>query len=156
VTAAQGLFPDERAAIATLFASASRAKRSKIASFLEIHRHLGDLLHFPAHIPERLGLRLAEALRTEPGVEMLRLGLPPEPRETPAQELAAIARVLDGDDGARVSRAKQPGEEVAPGLRLSVRESRGRLTLRLEGEGVDNALRARVEAALRAALAQRG
>lgn len=115
LTAAQGLFRDERAAILSLFATASRAKRSKIASFLEIHRHLGDLLNFPAHIPERLGLRLSEALKTEHGPPMLRLALPLELRETPEQELAALARALDGGDGPSRSRdasgfSKDPSE----------------------------------------------
>ncbi|MEM9196258.1 MAG: hypothetical protein AAGD12_00255 [Pseudomonadota bacterium] len=175
ITAAQGVFEDERAAIRALFAAASRAKRSKIASFLLIHHHLGDMLRFPTHIPERLGLRLAEALRTDYGPEMLRRGLPLELRDTPAQELAALDQAITApvED---VSRAKRPRRAapaqdsgaadvtgvtgmaemvaIAPDIRMRLTGGAGGLTLRLEGAGVDEALRTRLAAALPALLSR--
>jgi ParB family chromosome partitioning protein len=58
-----GAFPDTETAINTIFAAASKAKRSKIRSFAYIHEELGDMLRFPTDISERNGLRLAHALR---------------------------------------------------------------------------------------------
>ena len=52
----RGVFPSEKAALLALFASASRAKRSRIRAFLEIYHALDGALRFPAALPERLGL----------------------------------------------------------------------------------------------------
>ncbi|MGR3573094.1 ParB/RepB/Spo0J family partition protein [Brevirhabdus sp.] len=61
-----GVFPADKPALQTLFASASRAKRSKIGSFLPLVRKLGTALNHPAQLSERLGLQLAKALEEEP------------------------------------------------------------------------------------------
>lgn len=58
-----GAFSDTEAAIETIFAAASRAKRSKIRSFALVHEELGDVLKFPTDLSERNGLRLAYAIR---------------------------------------------------------------------------------------------
>ena len=58
-----GAFINTEAAIETIFAAASRAKRSKIRSFALLHEELGDMLQFPTDLSERNGLRLAHALR---------------------------------------------------------------------------------------------
>ena len=58
----QGVFTSDREALQKLFATASRAKRSKIGSFLDIYRHLGPALRFPSALPERLGLALSRVL----------------------------------------------------------------------------------------------
>ncbi|WP_170359883.1 ParB/RepB/Spo0J family partition protein [Ruegeria arenilitoris] len=62
----QGVYPDEAAALRGLFASASRAKRSKIGSFVSIYHALDDHLRFASAIPERLGLSIAKVLKEEP------------------------------------------------------------------------------------------
>lgn len=59
----QGRFADLEDAVARLFASASKAKRSKIRSFALVHEELGDMLSFPQALTEKGGLRLANALR---------------------------------------------------------------------------------------------
>lgn len=64
--AEQGVYPDEGAALRGLFASASRAKRSKIGSFIAIYHALDDQLRFPSAIPERLGLSVAKVLKEDP------------------------------------------------------------------------------------------
>lgn len=101
---ARGVFASEREALRLLFANASRAKRSKIGSFLEIHRRLDGLLRFPAALPERLGLQLARVLDEEPDrVAALTRALGRTPAATAEQELALIARLIGGagseDDG---------------------------------------------------------
>ncbi|WP_424934327.1 ParB/RepB/Spo0J family partition protein [Amaricoccus macauensis] len=63
LTVEQGTFADIETAVARLYASASKAKRSKIRSFALIHEELGDALRFPQDLSERGGLRLAMALR---------------------------------------------------------------------------------------------
>ena len=59
----RGVFPSEKAALLALFATASRAKRSRIRAFLELYHALDGILRFPAALPERLGLRLVEKVR---------------------------------------------------------------------------------------------
>ena len=83
----QGIFPNERHALQVLFASASRARRSKIGSFLKLYRALGDDLRFAHAIPERLGMGLVRVLDETPDqIERLRSQLKSTPPETPEQE----------------------------------------------------------------------
>ena len=63
----RGVFPSEKAALLALFATASRAKRSRIRAFLDIYHALDGSLRFPAALPERLGLRLVEKVREGQG-----------------------------------------------------------------------------------------
>jgi len=63
-----GVFADDRAALAALFSTASRPRRSKIGSFTRIVRALDGHLRFPARLNERLGLRLATGLDSDPGL----------------------------------------------------------------------------------------
>lgn len=142
VTARLGVFPDEEAALRGLFAGASRARRSKIRSFLPVVRELGGSLRFPARIPERLGLRLAAALREGAGPR-LRDGLAAAAPASPEAEQAALARLLRRPAPAAAE------EELRPGLRLVLRRRGGAVLLRLEGAGEAEAAAAR--AALRAA-----
>ena len=57
-----GAFADRGEALRSLYATASRAKRSKIGSFLNLYDALDGSLRFPAAIGERLGLQLAQRL----------------------------------------------------------------------------------------------
>ncbi len=59
----QGIFESTEAAVDVLFATASKAKRSKVRSFAMVHEALGDLLQHPVAISEKAGLKLASALR---------------------------------------------------------------------------------------------
>lgn len=105
-----GVFPTEKIALQRLFASASRARRSKIGSFLTVYHRLGDHLRFPEALPERLGLALARALerdevaRQEGGPDHapeLAPELAPEPGPDLAHDLAGyLARGLAALDPA--------------------------------------------------------
>lgn len=148
--AARGVFPDQSAALRALFATASRAKRSKIGSFIDIHEALGDVLRFPAEIPERLGLALVSRLRLE-GRARIRAALHAARPATASAELALLEKLSRAprlsDD---VSRAKQPAREtLCPGVELSTTGNGGRLTVTLRGPGVDAALLTRLRAALK-------
>jgi len=93
----RGVFDGDRQALQRLFSTASRAKRSKIGSFLAIHRQLASWLRFPQAVPERLGLQLSRVLETDPARTtaiqegLLRFGYVPSPEE----ELARLAFLLE-------------------------------------------------------------
>ena len=63
IAAQSGAFANVEAAVDSLFAAASKAKRSKVRSFAMVFEELGDMLRFPEALSERQGLRLAAALR---------------------------------------------------------------------------------------------
>lgn len=108
--AEQGVFPDSAAALSQLFAAASRAKRSKIGSFLRIVTNLDDRLRFASHIPERLGLTLSRALEADPTLApRLRDRLRKTPAGTAEAELAALEKSL-----APKPFAAKPDAETAP------------------------------------------
>lgn len=58
-----GAFGSVEDAVNTLFASGSKAKRSKVRSFAAIHEGLGGALSFPQALSERQGLRVASAVK---------------------------------------------------------------------------------------------
>lgn len=165
----QGVYPTEKAALLDLFRAASRAKRSKIRSFLTIVHALDGALRHPAAIGERLGLALAKALEADPALaKALRKGLetdPPQSAEAEQARLVAAAGERDGTDAPDAMAAEAPaphpagrksppaprraapsGEEGAeleplPGLHLRIRPD-GALTL--QGPAVDAAFRSRL------------
>lgn len=118
-TVATGIYPDAAAALADLFASASRAKRSKIKSFLPVVEALGAYLRYPTALTERLGLTLSQKIREgDKGFliklkDRLRHGAP----ETAEQELALIGRALSNKAEAPAT-VKSQVTEVATGVFL--------------------------------------
>ena len=119
MAASRGAFEDVEAALSSLYGSASRAKRSKIRSFVSLHEALGDLLQFPAAIPERLGLALVGAIKAGKG-KALRTALR-SPAATPEAEAAALARALSGPRQAPARQTETFGQN---------------LTMEITGEGV--------------------
>ncbi|MGB7318285.1 MAG: ParB N-terminal domain-containing protein [Planktotalea sp.] len=61
-----GVFDSHKHALQSLFSTASRAKRSKIKSFIPVAEVLGSALNFPTQMGERLGLQLSKALTSDP------------------------------------------------------------------------------------------
>jgi len=107
-----GVYTDENAALAGLFSSASKAKRSKIGSFLRLYRALDDRLRFPAAIPERLGLALLKRLEGDADfAAKLRDRLRKTPPQSAEEELAALERALGGES----PRGRGKGPESAEG-----------------------------------------
>lgn len=145
--AARGVFADQSAALRSLFATASRAKRSKIASFIAIHEDLGDLLHFPAGIPERLGLALVSRLRFGDRGR-IRAALTEARPATATAEIALLERLARAPRP-DVSRAKPAGEVLRPGVAMVLERKAGRIAVSLSGKGVDDALLEEVRTALR-------
>jgi ParB family transcriptional regulator, chromosome partitioning protein len=116
----QGVFLDRRAALQGLFGSASRARRSKIGSFMPVVAALDGALRFPASLTERLGLRLAKAMEgSEPIAERLKSTLL---AARPANIEAEQALITEALAPAPKPRGNRPGmRELRPGL--SVRET---------------------------------
>lgn len=131
MAAGQGAFATPQAAVDVLFAAASKAKRSKIRAFLALHEALGDVLRFPAHLNERVGLKLAQAVRDGQGAA-LRDALA-DPAQTPEEEAARLLGVVS--HAKPVAGAKRP-DELAPGITAALRKG----SLTLSGAGVDAAL----------------
>ncbi len=90
-----GVFPDSRDALLTLYAAASRAKRSKIKSALAVVEALDGALRFPTAHGERLLLDLSRALEGDAGLaDRLRDVLEATPADTPEAEQARLTEAL--------------------------------------------------------------
>ncbi|MBK0328968.1 ParB N-terminal domain-containing protein [Rhodobacteraceae bacterium F11138] len=157
ISAQQGAFVNVEDAVNRLFATASKAKRSKVRSFALIFEELGDMLIFPEALSEKRGLQLAQALRG--GAETaLRDALASADTQTPEDEWAAIEHVIASSepaprDARRGGRPRSTprgtpasGWQNAETLRTSsgitirkMRDEKGFL-LRFEGRGLDQDL----------------
>lgn len=151
ISAQQGAFVNVEDAVNRLFATASKAKRSKIRSFAVIFEELGDMLEYPEALSEKRGLQLAQALRG--GAEArLRQSLADAVQDSPEAEWASVERVIATSDAAprdarRGGRPKSKqavsGWQNAETLRTSagitirrMHDGQGHV-LRFEGKGVD-------------------
>jgi ParB family chromosome partitioning protein len=146
-----GAFPSVAAAVDALFATASKAKRSKVRSFALVHEELGDLLSFPQALSERQCLRLAAAIKAGQG-GALRASLAPgggADAEAEWAEMAAALATVEPPPAASGGRRRVRGREPGPGREdrprrdyiplangMAIRhvvDDRGRHTLRFEG-----------------------
>jgi len=139
--AEQGVYPDEPSALRDLFASASRAKRSKIGSFLTIYHALDDHLRFAAAIPERLGLALVKALKEDPAsADRIAGALQNHAAGTAEEEAGILSKALGKakkqEAGSAGSVSNEPVTETIFGVQLT--RARGRLVL--SGDGLTDAL----------------
>ncbi|WP_050605810.1 ParB N-terminal domain-containing protein [Ruegeria sp. 6PALISEP08] len=149
--AEQGVYPDEAAALRGLFASASRAKRSKIGSFVTIYHALDDHLQFASVIPERLGLSIAKIVKEEAKAASLiaKALLKAEPQSGEA-EISALIRVLNnlGSKGGKPPVAKTPPKETFGSIQL--KQSRNGAQVTLSGQGLSEAFLAELKTWLHA------
>jgi ParB family transcriptional regulator, chromosome partitioning protein len=141
LAAARGVFASEDEGLRTLFTTASKAKRSRIRSFLEIYRALDGVLRFPAHLPERLGLALVERLRAGER-DRVAAALSAADARSPEAELAALARLVAAE------RRRPAPAPLLPGVTLETRLQGRTLTLKLQGEAVTPALAEQIRALL--------
>ncbi len=130
-----GVFETEKQALLSLFAAASRAKRSKIRSFLVLVDALHDVLRFPEDIPERLGLQLAQALEADPSAPArFRAALQKAAASTAEAERACLQGLLKPPAPAP---APAPAQSPRPGLQV---ERAGPSRVILSGPSVDDRL----------------
>lgn len=128
-----GLYPTPAKATAKLFAHATPAKRSKIGSFVVLHDALGDLLRFPAEIPEKLGLALVSGLKAQGDFRArMRRALKAGSAKTAQQERAILERALRPTH-AHSAFQKQ---KISPDITLEAREGR----VVLSGKGITKEL----------------
>ena len=147
-----GVYPDVQAALRHLFSTASKAKRSKIGTFVTLYQQLDGALRFPGAISERFGLTLAAALEADAGlgvrlVQMLGRAVP----DTPAEELNVLSSALRPAKR-RVQDQAGGGEkafEVTPGVWLQVAQGSKHQRYTLFGPRVDAALLAKLKTWLR-------
>lgn len=133
----QGAFISVDAALDALFTGASAAKRSKIRSFVLICETVGDVLRRPEALGERLGLRLAQAIRAEHGGALRRfLGERPGSSRDAAEEQAALAAFLKR---LRTSAERSPPRDrtLPDGGRIEIRRRNGRLMIEIAGVAID-------------------
>lgn len=157
----EGVYKHEREALNSLFARASRAKRSKIGSFMPVVVALDGKLRFPGALTERLGLQLARLLEGDSAAaerlaDRLRKA---DPQDAEAEQ-AVLARALSNAGGdtppapskpARTGSAQgkpaatldkpEGAEEVAHGVYLEQGGGYLRPRLTLSGPRVDEAFR---------------
>lgn len=139
---AQGAFDSDRAALQTLFASASRAKRSKIGSFLSVVRALDGALRFPQALTERQGLKLSKALSEDENLARTLCDVLEAQAPTNAEaESVVLAEVLRGPKPP----APPKGELVAGSVRIQFKDGH----LVLEGREVTPKLKAQLVTWLR-------
>lgn len=135
--AERGVYSDETAALRGLFASASRAKRSKIGSFMAIYHALDTHLRFASAIPERLGLALAKALKEVPRAQTALIkALAAQSAERPEDEAATLTQALRNlAEGGQKSESNKAQKEVISGVQFEPNTDQTRLTL--SGSGVN-------------------
>jgi len=119
----QGVYETEKAALLALFSTASRAKRSKIRSFLPLYHALDAQLAFAHMIPERLGLTMAKALQADPGwAEAVQARLAEAAPQDAAAEIALLGSVL-ADHGTKktLDRGSETKSDPVPNVQDAVR-----------------------------------
>jgi len=148
-----GAFVDTEAAIETIFAAASKAKRSKIRSFAYVHEELGDRLQFPTELSERNGLRLAYALREGYG-DALRQALRGAAQSGPTYEWALLEPIVTASEAierlpetGKINRGGRPKtqfarpsghrESLANGISMERILHEDGYSIRLRGQVVD-------------------
>ena len=109
----QGVYSDPKAALQSLFANVSRAKRSKIKSFTVLVEALDDVLRYPDAISERNGLEIAKYLQSDPQApNQIRTALQEQPARTAEAELACLLE-LCRKAGEKPQRAERSPKEIS-------------------------------------------
>jgi ParB/RepB/Spo0J family partition protein len=146
----QGVYPDTRTALRSLYHAASRAKRSKIGSFLTLVTHLDGVLRFPEALGERAGLFLAREIEAAPALAKgMKARIEANPPENPADELDLINATLAAAAGkAAAEKSKKQSlnpeiesnvtRKIRPDLQVVQHGAGGKLTVK--GAAVDEAL----------------
>lgn len=156
-----GVFPTTKIALQKLFAHGSRARRSKIGSFLGVVEALDGALRFPTDLGERLGLALAQGLDADPDLaarlhgalaraapataEDERLVL--EAALTPQPDPVAASPIPSGSPAKAPKAASR--EEPVPGVVLQISGGYLKPVLQISGPKVDQAFKERLIAWLR-------
>ncbi|WP_027243274.1 ParB/RepB/Spo0J family partition protein [Leisingera daeponensis] len=94
----EGVFTRRKYALQALFGNATRAKRSKIGSFVTLVEALDAVLFYPTAISEKLGLALVRGIEADEGfAERAKQALQAADRSSPEAELEVLTRLVEGD-----------------------------------------------------------
>lgn len=141
----RGVYESEKQALLTLFANVSRAKRSRIRSFVRIYHALDGHMQFPAALPERLGLAVAEFLKGTPeGAKVLRRALKAGGAGSAEEELALLAAAIKKPAVEKIVDVPR-AEQLENGLKLVLKGK----TITVSGEPVCDALFDKIRDALK-------
>lgn len=144
----ESVFADTKSALNGLFGNGSRAKRSKIKSFLPVVEQLGPYLSYPAAIGERLGLALSQKLQADETfksnvVEALNKLGSSHALETEQDILTAALEAPSVPKAIKKEVARR--EEISPGLWLE----RSATTLTIGGAELTPEIEERIRAVLK-------
>ena len=120
------VFETEKAALLSLFASARRAKRSRIRSFIELYHVLDGHLKFLTANPERLGLAIVDVLRRDDSkTKTFQKGLEGADAQTPEAELEALSALArPAPSKPNVPRAEHLKQTLPNGLKASLKSNK--------------------------------
>jgi ParB/RepB/Spo0J family partition protein len=127
----QGIYTDSKQALQTLFSNVSRAKRSKIKSFMLLVETLDGALQFPSALSERAGLELAKRIQADPATaEAMKARLIKAQPTSPEAEVALLLT----EEPVRKPVPKKASTQIK--VIFHPKDCRAELT----GDGVDEAL----------------
>lgn len=147
----EGVYTDLKSALNGLFGNGSRAKRSKIKSFLPVVEQLGPHLTYPAAIGERLGLALSQKLQADTGLgRQIMQALTEQPKtltpETEQNLLNELLQTRSTPAAITASKPETPARDIlAPGLWIQ----RSATTLIIGGPALTPEIEARIREALK-------
>jgi len=91
----EGVYPTQKAALQGLFGNATRSKRSKIGTFIQLVEAFDEDLYFPASISEKLGLALVREMGRDAGfADALKVRLKNSPRDSAEAEIRVLSDML--------------------------------------------------------------
>ena len=109
----EGVYTSQKYALQSLFANATRAKRSKIGSFVTLVEALDSELRFPTAIREKLGLGLARAFAQSPDfAREVAQALRDQPCADAEEEQALLSELLAAHEAGGTG--GDSGEDTAP------------------------------------------
>ncbi|KIC33925.1 ParB/RepB/Spo0J family partition protein [Leisingera sp. ANG-M7] len=109
----EGVFTRRKYALQALFGNATRAKRSKIGSFVTLVEALDAVLFYPTAISEKLGLALVREIEADEGfADRATAALQAADRSSPEAELAVLTRLTEAE--VKASPKLEPDMPPAP------------------------------------------
>ncbi len=149
ISVREGAFDSLEDAVNALYASASKAKRSKIRSFARVFEALGDDLRFGPALKETEGLALAKGLKD--GKKAALTAALKKGATSPDQEMKALKDALSGSQPPKKRQEAPPAPQSGPtlpvestdiceGVSMQYRKGDQNHQLRFHGHRVDEAL----------------
>ena len=134
----EGVFETEKQALNVLFSTASRAKRSKVKSFLPVVAAIGPVLQHPHVLTERIGLALSARMAQEDRFARKLWGIMDDARPRSAEAETALLQ-----DALKVASPPTPSPSDTP---PSVQVSRRKGKMTLSGAALSSDLMDAIEA----------